>query len=85
MDLHPIFCAQRLYVEPAITLVDTLATDYKLSLRGKTLIQAIVNYLSDSRRAVKYSKAAVVDVCLRLFQQNPYIRRIITNTRAQLA
>jgi hypothetical protein len=43
MDLRPDFRTLRSYVEPVATQVDALATDYKLSLRGKTLIQAIVH------------------------------------------
>lgn len=85
MDLTSAYRASRAYVEPAPTRVDALEADYRLSLRGKTLIQAIVHYLSGSGREVKYSKVAIIDMCLRLFQPNPHIDRILTEARTQLA
>jgi hypothetical protein len=84
MDLAPAFTAFRGYSEPAPTLVNQLVSNYKLQLRGKTLLQVIVNYLSDRNRNPKYGYAAIVELCLKLYPKNPYIQRIVTEATAQL-
>lgn len=85
MDLVPTFCSKRGYAEPDVALVDNLLSNYRLHLRGKTLLQALVHYLSDSRRTPKYSYAAIVEMCLKLYPDNPYIRRIVAEAKAKLA
>jgi hypothetical protein len=50
MDISAEFRAFRNFTEPDITLINQLISDYRLLLRGKTLLQVIMHYLSDSRR-----------------------------------
>ncbi len=85
MDISPAFVIHRGYTEPPLSLVDQLAGDYKLQLRGKTLLEVLVKYLSDSNRNPKYGYAAIVELCLKLYPNNPYIQRIITEAKSSLS
>jgi hypothetical protein len=77
MDLSAAFCSQRGYSEPNPAFVGLLVSDYKLRLRGKTLMQVLIAHLSDSNRTPKYSNAAIIEMCLKLYPDNPYIKRLI--------
>ena len=85
MDISTTFIARRGYVEPDATFVDGVLRNYKLQLRGKTLMGILITYLSDSRRMPKYGYANVVEVCLKLYPNNEYIKRIIEDVKTQLA
>ncbi len=85
MDIAEDFRATRGYIEPDTNLVIQLMSDYRLQLRGKTLLQVIVRFLSDSSRNPKYSYAAVIELCLKLYPNNPHIHRIVREIRATLA
>lgn len=85
MDLIPAFIVDRGYSEPDAAIVNDVLTNYKLYLRGKTLLQAIVHFLSESNRTPKYSHAAVLDMSLRLYPANPYIKRIVQEVQYQLS
>lgn len=85
MDISASFIARRGYIEPDATFIDSVLRDYKLQLRGKTLVSALVYYLSGSRRSTRYSAASIVEMCLKLYPNNMYIKRIIENVRTQLA
>jgi hypothetical protein len=85
MDLDTVFCAARGYSEPDASFAGSILANYKLQLRGKTLLQALVHYLSDARRNPKYSYASILELCLKLYPANPHIGRIIAEAKAQLA
>jgi hypothetical protein len=85
MDLSPDFRARRGYSEPDATLVNQVLSDYKLQLRGKTLLQALIQFLSDARRNPKYGYAAIVELCLKLYPANPFIQRLMTEVKNKLS
>jgi hypothetical protein len=85
MDIRPNFASHRRYVEPDPSFVGSLLADYKLNLRGKTLMEALITYLSDSRRNPKYSYAAIIEMCLKLYPENPYMKRLIAEARGRLS
>jgi hypothetical protein len=85
MDISVEFRTFRNFTEPEAALVNQLVSNYKLQLRGKTLLQVLVNYLSDSSRNPKYSYGAIIELCLKLYPNNPYIQRILREARACLA
>jgi hypothetical protein len=85
MDMSSEFCTWRGFTEPDATLVNNLLSDYKLQLRGKTLLQALIRFLSAPSRTAKYGTATIIELCLKLYPDNPHIQRIITEARAQLA
>ena len=85
MDISAEFRAFRNFTEPDITLINQLISDYRLLLRGKTLLQVIMHYLSDSRRTPKYSYGAIIELCLKLYPNNPYIQHILGEARACLS
>jgi hypothetical protein len=84
MGISRAFIAKRGYASPDVTIVDRLVADYKLSLRGKTLLQVIVMVLSDSNRNPKYGYGAIVEMCLKLYSNNPHIQRIVSEVKARL-
>ena len=85
MDLDAVFCARRGYLEPDASFCGSILANYKLQLRGKTLLQSLVHYLSDARRNPKYSYASILELCLKLYPANPHVGRIIAEAKAQLA
>lgn len=85
MDVATVFAVQRGFKEPDSSLLARITSSYKLQLRGKTLLQVLVVFLSASSRNPKYSCAAIIEMCLKLYPNNPYIQRIILEARAQLA
>jgi hypothetical protein len=58
--------------------------DYKLALRGKTLLQALTKQLSAPRRSPKYGYSAIIEMCLKLYPKNPYVKRLISEANRQL-
>jgi hypothetical protein len=85
MEISTFFCDSRGYREPDPAFVYAVVANYKLHLRGKTLLQVLIRYLSDSRRNPKYSYAAVIEMCLKLYPDNPYMKRLVTEANRQLA
>ena len=85
MDLSPAYCSQRGYAEPPASKVSDLLKNYKLDIRGKNLLQALVRFLSDSKRNPKYSYSAVTEMCLKLYRNNPHMNRIIEAIKLQIA
>jgi hypothetical protein len=85
MDIATAFVVSRGFTEPASALVAQITAEYKLQLRGKTLLEVLVVFLSDSSRNPKYGYGAVIEMCLKLYPNNPHIQRIVTMARAQLA
>lgn len=84
MDISMEFCRSRSFTEPPASLVIRLMANYKLQLRGKTLLQIIVKYLSDSTRNPKYSYGAIIELCLKLYPNNPHIQHILHVAREHL-
>ncbi len=84
-DIATAFVKSRGFTESAPGLVTDLTADYKLQLRGKTLLEVLLVFLSDSSRGSKYSHRAVIEMYLKLYPNNPYIQRIITEAKARLA
>jgi hypothetical protein len=84
MEIRPDFVSFRGYSEPDPSFVSALLAEYKLNLRGKTLMQALIVYLSDSRRTPKYSYDAIIEMCLKLYPENPYMKRLITEANRRL-
>jgi hypothetical protein len=85
MDICPLFAGHRGYSEPDPSFVQSMLADYKLSLRGKTLTEVLVTHLSDSRRNAKYSYAAIVEMCLKLYPENPYMKRLVFEAKQRLS
>ena len=84
-DLLPIFVAQRNFVEPDPGLIRQIYSSYQMQLRGKSLLELLMQFLSNSARNPKYSRASVVDMCLKLYPNNPHIKRIISEAKGCLA
>lgn len=83
MTLCPNFCKRRNYASPNTAEVGAVKNDYKLSIRGKTLIDALVYFLSDPNRKSKHSKAALVESALKLCPGNEYLARILLDITNQ--
>ncbi|MFT3883373.1 MAG: hypothetical protein QM703_27440 [Gemmatales bacterium] len=85
MDISLQYSAARGYKEPNADLVNDVYSQYALRLRGKNLMQAIVRFLSNSKRTAKYSYSGVLELCLKLFPENQYLERICQLIKARLA
>lgn len=84
LAIRPEFAIQRGYIEPTISQHEEVLSNYKLLLRGKTLIDILAYFLSTAGREQKYSKGVIVDVALKLPPDNPYITRLVTDIRSHL-
>lgn len=85
MKLSSDFCHKRGFREPKADAVLEISKEYQLRVRGKSLFQGLVHILSAPSRPVKHSKAALIEVSLKLHSDNPYIRRIIELSVAHLS
>jgi hypothetical protein len=84
MEIRPEVASLRGYSAPDPSFAASLFADSKLNLRGKTLVDALITYLSDSRRNPKYSKPAIIEMCLKLYPENPYMKRLVEEADRQL-
>ncbi len=84
MEIRPLFARERGYSEPDSSFVQSILDEYALSLRGKTLVQALVALLSDKQRASKFSHANIIEMCLKLHPDNRYMERILSEARQRL-
>jgi ubiquinone biosynthesis protein COQ9 len=48
-------------------------------------MEVLVAHLSDSRRNAKYSYAAIVEMCLKLYPENPYMKRLVSEAKQRLS
>jgi hypothetical protein len=85
MDIHANFRIIRGYSEPATEFVNEVLSDYQLRLRGKTLLELLVVLLSDRERKAKHGYAEVIEMCLKLYPNNPQMNRLIAEAKRQLA
>ncbi|MHB1558689.1 MAG: hypothetical protein ACYC61_14620 [Isosphaeraceae bacterium] len=84
MVIAPGFVTKRGYAEPDPALAESILGNYQLSLRGKTLVQVLVEHLSSAKRDPKYSGKAIIEMCLKLYPDNPYMRRIVAEAKRRL-
>ncbi|MGI4823625.1 MAG: DUF4435 domain-containing protein [Janthinobacterium lividum] len=78
------FCIERGYIEPSLQTIEEIAANYRLKIRGKNLFQLLVRYLSASSRNPKYSIAQLIDIALRMSDNNPRLNRIMLEAQVQL-
>ena len=85
MVINASFATERGYAEPDPALAGSILADDQLRLRGKTLVQVLLEHLSSSKRDPKYSGKAIIELCLKLYPQNPYMLRIVAEAARRLA
>ncbi|MBX3448914.1 MAG: hypothetical protein KF777_05095 [Planctomycetaceae bacterium] len=86
-ELKAEFIAERGYVAPPVHRATSLTENYKLHLRGKTLLD-VWNWIQDQRKAggpPRYHKKVVVDLCVKLYDENPFMQRIIDAVKRDLS
>ena len=84
-DIHHLFIAHRGYSEPPPERVIDLMENYKLHLRGKTLFEILIRFLSSPGRSARYGYDNIIDICLKLQPDNEYIERLVSRVRAALS
>lgn len=87
MDIDPRFARVRGFTEPDPGLADAVLGDYQLNLRGKTLIDVLLTHLRHSKRvagALAIS-TTIIEMCLKLYPDNPSMRRIVAEACRRLA
>ncbi|MGL4424358.1 MAG: DUF4435 domain-containing protein [Gemmataceae bacterium] len=82
-DLLPSLIAKRGYTEPDPATVNEVLTNYKLKLRGKTLVRILEYVLTLPNRKAKHHHASLVEQCTKLFQRNVYLQRIINDVQSR--
>jgi hypothetical protein len=84
IEISPQSANERGDSEPDPSRGDAILADYQLGLRGKTLVEVLGILLKEPRRPAKYSHAAIMEMCLRLPVENPYLGRIVLEARRRL-
>lgn len=85
MCIKSEFVASRGVIEPDSATFEQIFTDYKLQLRGKTLFEVLQVILAKPQRKPAYRAPALIDMCLKLFPENPYMKRLVADAKAALA
>ncbi len=78
-NISPQFIAERGYRQPDHTIIAEIEEQYKLKLRGKTLFQLLVRYLSVSNRRIKHSKYALYEIAFKTPEPHVYMERLVKN------
>lgn len=83
-DICAGFIATRSFVEPDPETVREILTNYRLRLRGKTLFQCLVRFLSARGRTAKYSHSTLLEICAKK-RGHPHVARLIAEILGRLA
>jgi hypothetical protein len=76
------FAARIQYVPAPNDLMQDIRMNYRVKLRGKQLLEALVRFLSASDRNAKHSKRALLEMSFKLFQPPPIQRLLNEISRA---
>jgi hypothetical protein len=63
------------FVDPPIHLIQAISQDYTRALRGKNLFQALLRFLSHSKRLSKYSRTNLLELGARI--ENPRVTVLV--------
>ncbi len=85
MDIATGFATSRGFIEPDSAICAQILANYQLQLRGKTLFQALQVILAKPNRKPAYRTRALIDMCLKLYPDNPYMKRLVTEAKAALS
>jgi hypothetical protein len=83
--LRGAFATERGFREPAEETVNEIRLDYRLKVRGKTLFDVLLRFLSAPNRDTKYSRNALVEIAVKLTSQSPVIEGLLEAIMADLA
>lgn len=81
-ELCPRFVQKVGFIDPGAQAVDAIFSAYSEALRGKTLFQAILRFLSSSSRSSKFSRQNLLEMGAKL--SNPRIDRLLADTQTSL-
>jgi hypothetical protein len=84
-SLSPAFCTTRGFREPNSSTVAEVHSQYRRSVRGKTLLQLLVRFLSRSGRDAKFSNQALVHAALAMTPVNDRLDALLASIRTSLA
>lgn len=79
------FCTRRGFRPPNQTLHQQIKGAYQLQLRGKTLFQVLVRFLSASNRASKHSIFGLYEIAVKMTSPQPLIDRLIGEIEETIA
>lgn len=78
------FAASRGLAPANPATVSMITGGYRRLLRGKTLVQLLLRYLSAPDRPAKFSRAALMELGLKMACSRPRIDTLLTSLRSQL-
>jgi len=81
---HPQFLKTRPYQEPPLALCAEIRKAYAEKIRGKQLFDALLRFLSATRRASKFSRANLVEICAKT-RGHAKVTRLLNEVSACLA
>jgi hypothetical protein len=84
LEISRAFSQKRGFKEPSEESVKLVLDDYQLKLRGKTLVQVLETVLTRPGRVAKFRSSQIVELSLKLFPDNPYLRRLVSEVQTQL-
>lgn len=79
------FAVRRGYRQPDHATVVEIESAYKLKLRGKTLFELLVRYLSAPDRSVKHSIKGLYEIAFKTPQPHVYMERLIGDIQSALS
>lgn len=85
LELREEFLESISYSEPNADLVEDIQKNYKVKLRGKTLLELYAYMLSNPRRKPKYGKDNVIDLCLRNGVEKSKLNDIVSLIKIRLS
>jgi len=82
-ELSSNFLNQINFTQPNEDTINYLSNDYDLLLRGKTLFELLILFLSHSKRTTKHNKKSLLESCFKL-HPNDAIKELINNITDKL-
>ncbi|MEC0106887.1 DUF4435 domain-containing protein [Paenibacillus taichungensis] len=83
--LSSTFLKRRNFSEPSKETLAEVLEDYDLKVRGKILFDLLLYFLSSPKRRSKYSRDNLLEMCLKVGNGDPYIKRLIENINQTIA
>ena len=85
IEMDQNFCTRRGFRPPNEELHQQIKDEYQLQLRGKTLFQILVRFLSAPRRDAKHSTSGLYEIAVKMTSPHPLIDRLIGEIERAMA
>ncbi len=83
--VSPAYLQQRRFRQPNASFLASIRSEYNLKLRGKSLFELLSQVLSAPSRSARFSKGALIEMCVQINGNPQRLERIIIEVRARLS